>query len=106
MTDIYVDCFRDNFICIIFPLKIYFVFSDDIRGLENKLELLEHRMNEVKNLTSIAATKSTAVSQEAIDLLILDLALPPVDIEQLRNQVEDVNNEVKLNCNKYYYYEK
>ena len=50
-------------------------------------------MSEVKNLTSIAATKSSAVSQEAIDLLILDLALPPVDIEQLRNQVEDVNNE-------------
>lgn len=63
-------------------------------------------MNEVKNLTSIAATKSTAVSQEAIDLLILDLALPPVDIEQLRNQVEDVNNEVNLNYYKYYYLRK
>ena len=71
----------------------YSNMTDDIRGLENKLELLEHRMSEVKNLTSIAATKSSAVSQEAIDLLILDLALPPVDIEQLRNQVEDVNNE-------------
>ena len=70
------------------------------------MELLEHRMNEVKNLTSIAATKSTAVSQEAIDLLILDLALPPVDIEQLRNQVEDVNNEVNLNYYKYYYLRK
>lgn len=58
-------------------------------------------MNEVKNLTNIAATKSSTVSQEAIDLLILDLALPPVDIEQLRNQIEDVNNEVNINYNKY-----
>lgn len=58
-------------------------------------------MNEVKNLTSIAATKSSAVSQEAIDLLILDLALPPVDINRLQNQVEEVNNEVNLNHNKY-----
>lgn len=63
-------------------------------------------MSEVKNLTSIAATKSSAVSQEAIDLLILDLALPPVDIEQLRNQVEDVNNEVNLNYDNYYCYQK
>lgn len=63
-------------------------------------------MSEVKNLTSIAATKSSAVSQEAIDLLILDLALPPVDIEQLRNQVEDVNNEVNLNYGNYYCYRK
>uniref|UniRef100_V9I9W1 Laminin subunit gamma-1 n=2 Tax=Apis cerana TaxID=7461 RepID=V9I9W1_APICE len=71
----------------------YTNITDDIRGLENKLELLEHRMNEVKNLTNIAAIKSSTVSQEAIDLLILDLALPPVDIKQLRNQIEDVNNE-------------
>lgn len=67
--------------------------TDDIRGLENKLESLEHRMSEVKNLTSIAATKSSAVSQEAIDLLILDLTLPSVDIEQLQKQVEAVSNE-------------
>ncbi|CAL7935288.1 unnamed protein product [Xylocopa violacea] len=71
----------------------YSNLTEDIRGIENKLEALEHRINEVKNLSSIAATKSTAVSQEAIDLLILDLTLPPVDIEELRNQVEDVNNE-------------
>ena len=71
----------------------YSNMTDDIRGLENKLELLEHRMNEVKNLTSIAANKSSAVSQEAIDLLILDLALPPVDIDRLQSQVEEVNNE-------------
>lgn len=77
--------------------KIYLIFSEDIRGLENKLELLEQRMGEVKELTNIAATKSSAVSQEAIDLLIQDLTLPPVDIEQLRNQVEEVNNEVHFN---------
>lgn len=53
-------------------------------------------MGEVRNLTSVAATKSSAVSQEAIDLLILDLTLPPVNIEQLRSQVEDVNSEVNL----------
>lgn len=71
----------------------YSNMTEDIRGLENKLELLEQRMGEVKELTNIAATKSSAVSQEAIDLLIQDLTLPPVDIEQLRNQVEEVNNE-------------
>ena len=60
------------------------------------MELLEHRMGEVRNLTSVAATKSSAVSQEAIDLFIQDLTLPPVDIEQLRSQVEDVNSEVNL----------
>lgn len=54
----------------------------------------------MKNLTNTAAIKSSAVSQEALDLLILDLALPPVDIEQLRNQVEDVNNEVNLYHNR------
>lgn len=83
---------------------MHFLLSDEIRGLENKLESLEHRMNEVNNLTSIAATKSSAVSQEAIDLLILDLALPPVDIDQLRNKVEEVNNEVNLSHSKYYSY--
>ncbi|XP_076248690.1 laminin subunit gamma-1 [Calliopsis andreniformis] len=71
----------------------YSNMTEDIRGLENKLELLEHTMGEVRNLTSIAATKSAAVSQEAINLLIQDLTLPPIDIEQLQNQVEDVNNE-------------
>ncbi|XP_031846744.1 laminin subunit gamma-1 isoform X2 [Nomia melanderi] len=71
----------------------YTNLTQDIRVLENKLELLEHRMDEVKNLTSIAANKSSTVSQEAIDLLILDLTLPAVNIEQLRNQVEDVNME-------------
>ncbi|XP_076636198.1 laminin subunit gamma-1 isoform X1 [Colletes latitarsis] len=67
--------------------------TEDIRGLKNKLELLERSMNEVKNLTSIAATKSSAVSKEAIDSLILDLTLPPVDIQQLQSQVKEVNNE-------------
>ncbi|XP_033323034.2 laminin subunit gamma-1 isoform X1 [Megalopta genalis] len=71
----------------------YSNLTEDIRGLESKLDLLEHRMNEVKNLTSIAATKSSIVSQEALDLLILDLSLPTVDIKQLRSQVEDVNME-------------
>lgn len=55
---------------------------------------LEDRMDEVKNLTATAANKSSAVSQEAIDLLILDLTLPLVDIEQLRQQVESVSSEV------------
>ncbi|XP_076658555.1 laminin subunit gamma-1 isoform X1 [Halictus rubicundus] len=71
----------------------YSNLTEDIRGLENKLELLEHRMNEVKNLTGIAANKSSDVSQEAIALLTLDLTLPTVDIKVLRSQVEDVNLE-------------
>lgn len=67
---------------------------DEIRDLENKLAQLEDRMDEVRNLTAIAATKSSAVSQEALDLLILDLTLPPVDIKQLREQIESVSNVV------------
>lgn len=70
------------------------MYRDEIRDLENKLAQLEDRMDEVKNLTAIAATKSSAVSQEALDLLILDLTLPPVDIKQLREQIESVNNVV------------
>jgi len=60
----------------------------------NKLGQLEDRMDEVKNLTAIAASKSSAVSQEALDLLILDLTLPLVDIEQLRQQIESVSSVV------------
>jgi len=56
-------------------------------------------MDEVKNLTAIAATKSSTVSQEALDLLILDLTLPAVDIEQLRQQIESISSEV---ITKYY----
>lgn len=70
------------------------LYRDEIRGLENKLAQLEDRIDEVKNLTAIAAAKSSAVSQEALDLLILDLTLPTVDLEQLRQQVETVSNEV------------
>lgn len=58
-------------------------------------------MDEVRNLTAIAATKSSAVSQEALDLLILDLTLPPVDIEQLRQQIESVSSVVINVINKY-----
>lgn len=65
-----------------------------MKDLENKLTQLEDRMDEVRNLTAIAATKSSAVSQEALDLLILDLTLPLVDIEQLRQQIESVNSAV------------
>lgn len=71
----------------------YSNITDEIRGLENKLAQLEDRMDEVRNLTAIAAAKSSAVSQEALDLLILDLTLPTVDLEQLRQQVETVSNE-------------
>ncbi|XP_011142346.1 laminin subunit gamma-1 [Harpegnathos saltator] len=71
----------------------YSNITDEIRGLENKLAQLDDRMNEVKNLTAVAANKSSTVSQEAIDLLILDLTLPHVDIKQLWEQVESVNNE-------------
>lgn len=74
---------------------------DEIRDLENKLAQLEDRMDEVRNLTAIAATKSSAVSQEALDLLILDLTLPPVDIEQLRQQIESVSSVVINVINKY-----
>lgn len=74
---------------------------DEIRDLENKLAQLEDRMDEVRNLTAIAATKSSAVSQEALDLLILDLTLPPVDIEQLRQQIEGVSSVVINVINKY-----
>jgi len=70
------------------------LYRDEIRDLENKLAQLEDRMDEVRNLTAIAAAKSSAVSQEALDLLILDLTLPTVDLEQLRQQVETVSNEV------------
>jgi DNA-binding response OmpR family regulator len=62
--------------------------------LENKLARLEDRMDEVRNLTAMAAAKSSIVSQEALDLLILDLTLPPVDIDRLRQQIEGVSNEV------------
>lgn len=62
--------------------------------MENKLAQLEDRVDEVKNLTAVAANKSSAVSQEAIDLLILDLTLPLVDIDELWQQVERVSNEV------------
>jgi len=51
-------------------------------------------MDEVRNLTAMAAAKSSIVSQEALDLLILDLTLPPVDIDRLRQQIEGVSNEV------------
>lgn len=71
----------------------YSNISDEIRGLENKLELLEDRFNEVKNLTNTAAAKSAAVVKEALKLLILDLSVPTVDIEELRNQVDSVNND-------------
>lgn len=67
---------------------------NEIKDLENKLVQLEDRMDEVKNLTNIAAAKSSTVSQEALDLLILDLTLPSIDIEQLQQQVESVSNEV------------
>ncbi|KAH0945533.1 hypothetical protein HN011_010340 [Eciton burchellii] len=67
--------------------------TDEIRDLENKLARLEDRMDEVRNLTAMAAAKSSIVSQEALDLLILDLTLPPVDIDRLRQQIEDVSNE-------------
>lgn len=70
------------------------MYRDEIRDLENKLAQLEDRIDEVRNLTAIAATKSSAVSQEALDLLILDLTLPPVDIEQLRQQIESVSSVV------------
>lgn len=70
------------------------LYRDEIRGLENKLAQLEDRMDEVRNLTAIAAAKSSAVSQEALDLLILDLTFPMIDLEQLRQQVETVSNEV------------
>lgn len=70
------------------------LYRDEVRDLENKLAQLEDRMDEVRNLTAIAATKSSAVSQEALDLLILDLTLPPVNIEQLQQQIESVSNVV------------
>lgn len=71
----------------------YSNITDDVRNLENKLKQLEDRMDEVKNLTAIAAAKSSAVSQEAIDLLILDLTLPSVNVEQLREQIENVSDK-------------
>ncbi|XP_067209558.1 laminin subunit gamma-1 isoform X2 [Linepithema humile] len=67
--------------------------TNEIKDLENKLVQLEDRMDEVRNLTNIAAAKSSTVSQEALDLLILDLTLPSINIEQLQQQVESVSNE-------------
>ncbi|XP_066585793.1 laminin subunit gamma-1 [Prorops nasuta] len=67
--------------------------SDEIRALENKLELIDDRMREVRNLTRMAAGKSAAVSQEALDLLILDLTLPSVDVEGLRVKVDNLADE-------------
>ncbi|KAH0534833.1 laminin subunit gamma-1 [Cotesia glomerata] len=71
----------------------YSNISEEIRELENKLELLTDRFNEVKNLTSTAIAKSIAVEDEALHLLILDLTVPSIDIQKLQNQVESVNND-------------
>ncbi|XP_012279283.1 laminin subunit gamma-1 [Orussus abietinus] len=71
----------------------YSNISDEIRDLENELEVLEDRFEEVKNLSSIAAAKSSAASQEALNILIVDLTLPSINIEELKSQVEEVNNE-------------
>lgn len=78
---------RDNY-------AINCIFSDELRSLENKIKLLEDRFAEVKNLTTMAAAKSTTVSQEALKLLILNSTLPNINIDQLREQVENVSNEV------------
>ncbi|XP_034942261.1 laminin subunit gamma-1 [Chelonus insularis] len=71
----------------------YSNISEEIRELENKLEILEDRFNEVKNLTATAIAKSVAVEEEALHLLILDLTLPSVDIQKLQDQVDVVNND-------------
>lgn len=71
----------------------YSNITDEIRGLENKLAILEDRMDEMKNLTTIAVNKSVISYEEAIGLMILDLTLPRVDIKRLRQQVENVSNE-------------
>ncbi|XP_015116033.1 laminin subunit gamma-1 [Diachasma alloeum] len=71
----------------------YANISEEIRELDNKLELLEDRFIEVKNLTGTAAAKAAAVADEAVDLLLLDLTTPSVDIEKLQEQVEAVSNE-------------
>ncbi|XP_014601707.1 PREDICTED: laminin subunit gamma-1 isoform X1 [Polistes canadensis] len=67
--------------------------TDVLRELENKLDMLEDRMNEVKNLTAVANAKSSAVSQEALGLSVLYFSLPSVDVDSLQKQVDIVNNE-------------
>ena len=74
----------------------YSNISDEIRDLGNKLELLEDLFNEVKNLTNIAAEKSAVVSKEALQLWVLELSVPIVNIEQLRSQVESVSKNVSF----------
>ncbi|KAK0177645.1 hypothetical protein PV328_001679 [Microctonus aethiopoides] len=71
----------------------YSNISEEIRDLENKLELLDDRLNEVKNLTATAIAKSATVEKEALDLLILDLSVPTVDITKLQNQVDSISND-------------
>lgn len=74
----------------------YSNMSDEIRVLESKIAELDDRYDEARNLADAAAAKSTAVSQEALNLLIVDLSLPNVNVDELRNQVENVSNEVRF----------
>ena len=70
------------------------ICSDEIRFLENKLMALEERYGDVKKLTATAVAKSDAVSKEALNLLILGISVPAVNLTELQNRVDEVNKEV------------
>ena len=55
---------------------------------------LEERYGDVKKLTATAVAKSDAVSKEALNLLILGISVPAVNLTELQNRVDEVNKEV------------
>ncbi|XP_024947566.1 laminin subunit gamma-1 isoform X2 [Cephus cinctus] len=71
----------------------YSNISDEIKSLENELILLSERLTEVKDLSNIAAEKSAAVLQESLNILLLNVAVPSIDIEDLQKKVEAVSIE-------------
>ncbi|XP_014218984.1 laminin subunit gamma-1 isoform X2 [Copidosoma floridanum] len=71
----------------------YSNISDEIRFLESKLMALEDRYGDVKKLTATAVTKADAVSKEALNVLILGISLPTVNVMEMQNRVDEVNKE-------------
>lgn len=71
----------------------YSNISEEIRELDNKLELLDDKFNEINNLTTIATLKSSNVANEALDLLIRNLTIPDINIDKLQIEIEKIGNE-------------
>ncbi|XP_046413039.1 laminin subunit gamma-1 [Neodiprion fabricii] len=67
--------------------------SDEIRALDNELQLLKDKFNKVKDLTKITANKSAAVLKEALVISIVNLIIPTIDIDELQRQADAISNE-------------